>query len=334
MITQLGIDLGTTHLRITLPQRGIVINEPTVAALSARDQSVIAVGNEAKRMLGRTPESIVASYPMRNGAIASFQITEKILKHYINSLSGRIRFIRPEVVISIPSGITSTERRAVVDVAIKAGARAAYVIKAPVAAALGINLPIAQSVGHMIIDIGGGKTDVAVISLGDVVSSGSIRIGGVHFDQSIINYIRKKHNLIIGEQTAEEIKIKIGAALALPKPLTLEVSGSNTITGLPEGLLISTTDVVTALKPDLAEIIQTIKQVLQRTPPELSADIMDHGMVVCGGGALLRGIETLLTKVTGVPVQVADDPLLVVARGCGEALTQLSAFKKSLLWAK
>lgn len=334
MLTRVGIDLGTTNIRFTVPGKGVVINEPTVAALSARDQSVIAVGVEAKRMLGRTPDSIIAAYPMREGAIASFKITESILRHYLALLSGRVRFIRPEVVISIPSSITSTERRAVIDAAVRAGARTAFVIKAPVAAALGVNLPIHQPLGHLMIDIGGGKTDVAVIALGDVVASSAIRIGGHHFDRAVASHIRKKHNLIVGEQTAEEIKVKIGAAVTQKKNQTMEISGSNSVTGLPEGIVVSTADVIAALRAELNQIIAAIKAVLQATPPELASDIMNHGMILSGGGALLLGLDQLLTRVTGVPVQVAAEPMLAVARGCGVALENLPAFKRSLLWTR
>lgn len=333
-LKRLGIDLGTNNVLVYLPGKNIVVNEPCVVALEAADNKVMAIGNEAKEMLGRTPESIVAARPLKDGVIASYKITQAMLKYFIDTLGGRIRLIRPDVMIAIPAGITSTERRAVTDACLSAGAKNAYVIKSPIAAALGAGIPIASSSGHMIIDIGGGTTETAVISLGDIVASSSTRVGGNKMDEAIANYIRKKHNLIIGERTAEQAKIKIGSIMPLKKDLTMEVSGCNAITGLPESIIINTTHIVEALQPVLNEIITSIKTVLQKTPPELAADVMDKGIVITGGGAKLRAIDSLLTKVTGVPCEIAEEPELCVVKGTGVAIEHLDAYRKSVLWAK
>ncbi len=334
LLRRIGIDLGTTNVIFTVPGRGIVINEPCVVALDATNNKVMAIGEEARRMLGRTPDSIVAAHPLKDGVIASYRITEAMLRYFINRIGGRIRLVKPDIMVAVPAGVTSTERRAVVDACIQAGAKQAYIIKEPIAAALGAGIPIATPEGHMIIDIGGGTTEVAVIALGDIVAATSVRIGGIKIDQAIANYIRKKYNLIVGEQTAEQIKIKVGAAMPLKKELSMEVSGSNTITGLPESMLVHTTDVVAGIKAELAEIINAVKTVLQKTPPELASDVMDKGIVMTGGGSMLREFDALLSKVTGVPCQMAEDPLLCVAKGAGIAVENLSAYKKSVLWAK
>jgi rod shape-determining protein MreB len=331
---RLGIDLGTTNTLVYIPKKGIVINEPTVVALSADDNRILAIGVEAKEMLGRTPESIVASHPLREGVIADYHITQAMLKYFINKVTGRIRFFRPEVMVAAPAGVTSTEKRAVIDATIQAGAKIAYIIKEPVAAALGAGIPIVSPTGNMIIDIGGGTTEVAVIALGDIVASTSIRVGGFKMNQAITNHIRKKYNLIIGEQTAEDMKIKIGSIMPLKKELKMEVSGSNSISGLPESIMVESIDVVNALKNEFKEIINAVKSVLQKTPPELAADVIDKGIVMSGGGSLLRNIDKLLTKVTGVPCQVAEEPLLCVARGTGIAVDHLDEYKKSVLWIK
>jgi rod shape-determining protein MreB len=334
LLTRLGIDLGTTNILLYVPGKGIMVNEPSVVALDAVNNKVMAIGKEAKIMLGRTPESIVASHPLKDGVIANYKITQAMLKYFINKLSGKIRFIKPDIMIAIPAGVTSTEKRAVIDASLAAGAKNAYVIKEPIAAALGAGVPIASPSGNMIIDIGGGTSEVAVIALGDIVASTSVRVGGNKMDEAITTYIRKKYNLVIGEQTAEEIKIKIGAAVPIKKDLSMEVSGCNVISGLPESIMVSTTDTVTALKSVLNEIILAVKSVLQKTPPELASDVMDKGLIITGGGALLRNIDQLFTKVTGVPCQIADEPLLCVAKGTGIAVENLNAYKKSILWAK
>ncbi len=335
MITRrIAIDLGTTNVLIAVPGRGIIINEPCVVALEASDNKVMAIGQEAKEMLGRTPESIIAVHPLRDGVIASYRITEAMLRYFINKIGGPVRLLRPDIMVAVPAGITSTERRAVVDACLQAGAKNAYIIKEPIAAALGANIPIASASGNMIIDLGGGTTEVAVIALGDIVASTSVRVGGIRIDSAIANYVRKKYNLLVGEQTAEEIKIKIGAAMPLKKELQMEVSGSNTITGLPESVIVSTSDIVIAIREELNEIIQAVKSVLQKTPPELAADVMDKGIVLTGGGAQLRQLDALLTKVTGVPCQVAEDSILCVARGTLTAVENLDAFKRSVLWSR
>lgn len=334
MPKKLAIDLGTTNTLVYAPKRGIIINEPTVVAIETSDNSIVAIGTEAKKMLGKTPDSIIASHPLRDGAIASYKITEAMLRYFISKACGRVRLFRPEIMLSVPSGVTSTERRAVIDAALQAGAKSAYVIKEPVAAALGAGIPIATPDGNMIICIGGGTTEVAVISLGDIVASASVRVGGNKIDAAIQSYIRKKYGLIIGDQTAEEVKIRIGAVMPLKKELSIEVSGSNAISGLPESVMINTNDVVSGVREPFSEIIATVKQVLQKTPPELASDVMDKGIVLTGGGAQMREIDKLLTKVTGVPCQITEDPHMVVVKGIGIAIENLEAYKRSILWAR
>lgn len=333
-LRRLGIDLGTTNVRIYLPNKGIVVNEPSVVALETSSNSVVAIGVEAQQMLGRTPESIIAARPLNDGVIANFRIAESMLKSYINKLGGRIRLFKPDVMITLPAGVTSTERRAIMDACLEAGAKKVYTIKAPIAAALGAGVPITSTSGNMVIDIGGGTSEVAVIALGDIVASTSVRVAGNKIEAAIASYLKRKHNLIVGEQTAENIKIKIASALPLAKELSMEVSGSNAITGLPESIIISTNEMVNSIRVVLNEIIAAVKSVLQKTPPELSSDVMDKGIVLTGGGALLRNLDQLLSKVTGVPCQVAENPLLAAARGTGMAVDNLDAYKKSILWAR
>ena len=334
MIKRFGIDLGTTNILIYVPGKGIVIDEPSVVAMDAMDNKIVAFGEEAKRMLGKTPDSIIASRPLKDGVIASYKITEAMLRYFINRISGRLRLYRPDIMVAVPVGATSTERRAVIDACIAAGAKNAFIIKEPIAAAVGANIPIAAPEGQLVIDIGGGTTEVAVISLGDVVASTSVRVGGVKFDQAIINYIRKKYSLIIGEQSAEDVKIKIGSALPLKKELQMEISGSNSITGLPESLIIQSSDIMNAIQEELKEIIGAVKAVLQKTPPELASDIMDKGMVMTGGSSQLRNLDQLLTKVTGVPCQLAEEARLCVAKGTGIAVEHLDEYQRSVLWSK
>lgn len=334
MLRRVGVDLGTTNILIFVPGRGIVIDEPAVVAIDAFDSKIVAFGEEARKMLGKTPDSIIAARPLKDGVIASFKITEAMLRYFINRLSGRLRLFRPDIMVAVPVGATSTERRAVTDACIAAGAKNAFLIKEPVAAALGANVPIAAAEGHLIIDIGGGTTEVAVISLGDVVAATSVRVGGNKVDEAIATFIRKKYSLIIGEQSAEDLKIKIGTAMPLKKDLTYELSGTNSITGLPESVLVNSTDVMTACQEELKEIIGAVKAVLQKTPPELAADIMDKGMIMTGGGSLLRNLDQLFTKVTGVPCQLAEDPRLCVVKGTGIAVEHLDEFRRSVLWAK
>lgn len=333
-LRRIAIDLGTTNVLVYIPKKGIVINEPSVVAMETSNNKVMAIGQEAKEMLGRTPESIIAARPLKEGVIANYKITQAMLKFFINKLSGSIRLFKPDIMVAIPAGVTSTERRAVIDACIAAGAKNAYVIKEPIAAALGAGVPIASSSGNMIIDIGGGTSEVAVISLGDIVASTSVRVGGNKMDEAIASYIRKKYNLVVGEQKAEEIKIKIGTVLPLKKELKMEVSGCNAITGLPESIMISSNDIIVALKDPMNEIISAVKSVLQKTPPELASDVMDKGIIMTGGGTMIREIDKLFTKVTGVPCQIAEEPLLCVAKGTGIAVENLDAYKKSVLWAK
>ncbi|MFH1326175.1 MAG: rod shape-determining protein [Candidatus Falkowbacteria bacterium] len=333
-VKRIGIDLGTTYTLVHLPRRGIVINEPSVVAISTTDNKILAVGNEAKEMVGRTPETIVAIKPLKDGVIADYRTTEAMLRYFVNKALGGVRLFRPEVMIAVPAGITSTERRAVSDATIASGAKAAYIIKEPVAAAIGADIPIGSASGHMIIDIGGGTAEMAVISLGGIVAIDSVRVGGNKFDAAIANYTRKKYNLAIGERTAEEVKINIGSALYLEEKLTMEVRGRDIISGLPRVIVISSDDVTDAIQTELEEIVAAAKKVLQKTPPELAADIMDKGMVLAGGSALLRNIDQLLARTTGVPAYVADEAQYCVAKGTGIALDNLNSYKRSILATK
>ncbi|MCH7491997.1 rod shape-determining protein [Patescibacteria group bacterium] len=331
---KLAIDLGTTYSLVYLPGRGIVINEPSVVAISLSDKKVMAVGLEAKEMIGRTPDTIVASRPLKDGVIADYRTTQAMIKYFINKALGGIRFFRPEVMIAVPAGITSTERRAVIEATLQAGAKAAYIIKEPVAAAIGANIPIGSASGHMIVDIGGGTTEVAVISLGGMVANASVRIGGTKLDAAIQEFIRKKYSLSIGERTAEELKISIGSALPLEEAQYMDVRGRDSIQGLPKTITVESDDVTEAIQDELGGIIQAIKSVLQETPPELSADIMDKGMVLSGGTALLRNLDKLLARAIGIPAYVADEAQLCVAKGTGIALENLESYKKSILATK
>jgi rod shape-determining protein MreB len=327
---KLGIDLGTTTVLVFVPKRGIIINEPSVVAISKADKSVLAVGKEAKDMLGRTPDTIVARRPLKDGVIADYRTTEAMLRYFINKALGGVRMFRPEVMIAVPGGITSTERRAVIDAALSAGAKAAYIIKQPVVAAIGANIPIGSPNGHMIVEIGGGTSEMAVISLGGIVASTSVRIGGVKFDAAIQEFVRRTYNLAIGERTAEDMKIRVGSAMYLEEKLRMEIKGRDMITGLPKIIEVSSDDVTEAIQPLLEGIITALKEVLHETPPELSADVMDKGIVISGGSSQLRNMDRLIAEATSVPTYVADDPQLCVARGTGLALENLDAYKRSL----
>jgi len=333
-IKKIGIDLGTANTLVFLLGKGIVVNEPSVVAISMIDNKILAVGNEAKEMLGRTPEAIVAMKPLKDGVIADYRITEAMLRYFINKVSGGFRLIRPEVIVSIPAGVTSTERRAVVDATIKAGAKTAYVVKEPILAAIGAGIPINSAAGNMIVDIGGGTSEVAIISLGGVVATHSARVGGNKIDQAIADFIKKKHGLAIGERTAAEIKIAVGSAMPQTKDEDIEVRGRDLIAGLPKTIRVSANEITEAIQDELREIINTIKKVLQETPPELAADVIDKGMILSGGGALLQHIDQLITKTTGVPCYVADDPLLCVAKGTGIALENLEMYKRTIMMSK
>ena len=317
-----------------IPKRGIVINEPSVVAISIIDKKVLAVGKEAKEMLGRTPDTIVAYRPLKDGVIADYRTTEAMLRYFVNKALGGFRIFRPEVMVAVPAGITSTERRAVIDATLASGAKAAYIIKEPVAAAIGANIPIGNASGHMIIDIGGGTAEIAVISLGGVVSSISVRIGGNKFDAAIMEHVRKKYGLAIGERTSEDIKITIGSALYLEDKLTMDVRGRDMITGLPKTVIVGSDDVTDAVSNELDGIISALKTVLQNTPPELAADIIDRGIIMSGGSCLLRNLDQLVTRATGIPAFIADEALLCVAKGTGIVLENLDAYKRSILATK
>jgi rod shape-determining protein MreB len=330
-LSKIGIDLGTANTLVFVPKKGIVINEPSVVAVDINTNRILAVGNEAKEMIGRTPEMIVAHRPLKNGVIADYKVTEAMIRYFVNKVSSRVRFNRPDILVSIPAGITSTERRAVIEATNNAGARNAYIVKEPVLAAIGAGIPINNPSGNMIIDIGGGTSEVAVISLGGVVAAHSARVGGDRFDNAIANYIKKRHGLAIGERTAEEIKKAIGGAMPQINEKYAEVRGRDLMGGLPKTIKISSNEVTEALQEELKDVIEAIKKVLQETPPELAADVMDKGMVLSGGGALLRYLDQYIVQMTGVPCYVADDALLCVARGTGIALDNLDVYKKTIL---
>ncbi|OGY44480.1 MAG: rod shape-determining protein [Candidatus Buchananbacteria bacterium RIFCSPHIGHO2_01_FULL_39_14] len=334
LIKKIGIDLGTTNSLVYVPKRGIVINEPSVVAVSVVDKKILAVGAEAKEMLGRTPDTIVAVRPMKDGVIADYKTTAAMLRYFVNKALGGVRLFRPEVMVAVPAGITSTERRAVIDATIAAGAKAAYIIKEPIVAAIGANIPIGSPSGHMIIDIGGGTSEMAVISLGGIVASTSVRIGGNRFDTAIAEYVRRKYNLAIGERTAERVKIDIGSAMYLEDRLSTDIRGRDMVTGLPKTVTVTSDDVTDAIVLELEGIIQAVKDVLHQTPPELSADVIDKGIIMSGGSSLLRNVDQLITQATGVPAYVADEPLFCVAKGTGIALENLESYKRSILAIK
>lgn len=331
MAKKIAIDLGTANTLVHLPKKCVVINEPSVVAISMIDGKVLAVGAEAKEMLGRTPDAIKASCPLKDGVIADYKVTEAMLRYFINKTCGRIRLIRPDVLISVPAGITSTERRAVMEAAKQAGAKGAYLIKEPVAAALGAGIPISAASGNLIVDIGGGTSEVAVISLSGIVSSASVRVGGNKLDKAIAEMIKKKHGLAVGDRTAEEIKITIGSAISVENEEILEIRGRNLVTGLPKTIEVSTNEVAEAIQENLREILRAIKLVLRETPPELSADVIDKGIIISGGGALLKNFDELIASYTGVPCYIANDPLLCVVKGAGIVLDNLDVYKRSIL---
>ena len=327
---KIGIDLGTTNTVVFLPKKGIVINEPSVVAVSALDNRILAVGNAARDMIGRTPDSITIVRPLIDGAIADYRVTGSMLKFFLKKAGGIMNFVRPEVLLSVPAGITSMERRAVNKSAMDAGAKDVYLVREPVLAAIGAKIPINSPVGNMILNIGGGTTEIAVISLGGIVSSSSVRIGGNKFDQAIVEYVKKKHSLAIGERTAELIKINIGTAVRVQAEDSIDIKGRDLTTGLPKTITMTSNETTEALNEHLREILQMTKNVLEKTPPELCSDIMDRGIVISGGGAQLRNIADLVTRVTGVPARIADDPLFCVARGTGIVLDNLETYKKSI----
>ncbi len=331
---KLGIDLGTANTLVFLPGKGIVLNEPSVVAVSEQDNTIIAIGIEAKEMIGKTPDNIIVYRPMKDGVIADYRVTEAMLRYFFTKTLGRYNIFKPDVMVSVPAGITSTERRAVVEAAVRAGAQNAYVVREPILGAIGAGIPIQESKGHMIMDVGGGTTDIAVISLGGIVSSTSIKCAGNKIDQAITDYIKKTFSLAIGDKTAELIKIKIGAAIPLEEELTITIKGRDFIQGLPRTAQISTNEIVTAIDKELRLMIKAIKDVLSQTPPELAADIIDDGIIMTGGSSLLRNLPDLIYRRTGVKAHVVEDPLLCVAKGTGEALDHLGKFKKAIISKK
>ena len=332
---KIGIDLGTKNSLVFIPNKGVVLNEPSVVAVSMDENKILAVGHEAKEMIGRAPESIQVFRPLRDGVIADYRTTQAMLRYFISKVNtGFSRFFKPELLIGVPAGITSTEKRAVIESGLLAGAKEVFVAKEPILSAIGAGIPINSSSGHLIIDIGGGTSEVAVICLGGIVNVQSLRVAGDELDAAISEYIKNKHGLAIGEQTAEEVKIKIGTAITEKEPKYMEIRGRDLMAGLPKNIKVSSNEICEAISEPLSEIVQCVKNVLRETPPELSADIMDKGMVVAGGGACLRNIAVLLSRSTGVPCFVADDPLSCVARGTGAVLDNLDLYKKSIMAKK
>ncbi|MAF59623.1 MAG: rod shape-determining protein [Candidatus Pacebacteria bacterium] len=328
---KLGIDLGTTTTLVYVPSKGVALNEPSVVAVSEQDNKILAVGNFAKDMIGRTPDSIVAYRPMRDGVIADYRVTEAMLRYYMRKALGKWNMFKPEVMISVPAGVTSTERRAVIEAATKAGAKNAYVVKEPILAAIGAGIPIHEARGHMIVDIGGGTIDVAVISLGGIVSSTSVKCAGNRIDQAIADYIKKTFNLAIGDKTAEDIKIRVGSAVPLEEEYIMIIKGRDFLTGLPRSTDVRTNEVVKAIGRELREMIKAIRDVLQETPPELSADIIDHGITMTGGSSQLRNLPELVFRRTGVKAFLAKDAPYCVAKGTGITLNHLNTYKKSII---
>ena len=330
MSSKVGIDLGTTNVLVYIPGRGVVLNEPSVVAVSD-DNQILAVGSEAKQMIGRTPESIRAYRPMKDGVIADYRVTEAMLRYFLKKSLGSFHLLKPEVIVSVPAGVSSTEKRAVVEAALKAGAKNAYVVKEPILAAIGAGLPIYEPQGHMIVDIGGGTIDVAVISLGGIVASNSVKCAGNRIDSAIIDHVKKNHNLSIGEKTAEEVKIKIGSSLPLEDEITMDIKGRDLLTGLPRTAEIKTNEIVRAISKELREMIKAIKDVFQNTPPELAADIIDHGIIMTGGTSQLRNFPELVKRRTVVKAVLADQALFCVAKGTGLALEHLDTYKRTII---
>jgi len=327
---KIGIDLGTTNVLVFVPGQGIVLNEPSVVAVSD-DNRVVAVGVEAKRMIGRTPDSIRAYRPMKDGVIADYRVTEAMLRYFLQKVLGRYALFRPDVMVSVPAGVSSTERRAVVEATIKAGARNAYVVKEPILAAIGAGIPIYEPQGHMIVDIGGGTIDVAVISVGGIVAANSVKCAGNRIDAAIVEYVKRSRNLSIGEKTAEEVKITVGSALPLEEELVMDLKGRDVFTGLPRTTEIRTNEVVRAISKELREMVKAIKDVFQETPPELASDIIDGGVIMTGGTSQLRNFPELIKRRTGVKAVLADQALFCVAKGTGEALEHLDSYKRAIL---
>jgi len=331
---KIGIDLGTCNSIVFTPQKGVVLQEPSVVAVSLAENKILAVGEMAKEMIGRTPDTIKIYRPLKDGVIADFRVTQAMIKYFLDKVCGKFRIFKPELMVGVPAGITSTERRAVIEAGMNAGAKAVYLAKEPILAAIGAGIPINSCSGNMIVDIGGGTAEVAVISLGGIVTCNSLRTAGDKIDLAVSDYIKKKHNLAIGEQTAEEIKLKIATALPEKEERKIEIRGRDLISGLPKNIKVSGNEICGAISDTLTGIIQVIKEVLRETPPELSADVMDKGMVLSGGGALLRNFPELIAQSTGVPCTMAEEPLICVAKGTGTVLENLDIYKKSIMIKK
>ena len=332
MTPDIGIDLGTASVLVYVKNKGIVLNEPAVVAIDTNNGNVLAVGEEARQMLGRTPGSIVAIRPLREGVISDYEVTEKMLKYFIEKITGGVsmfKMFKPKIMVCVPSGVTEVEKRAVIDATMEAGAREVYLIEEPIAAAIGAGIDISRPNGSMVVDVGGGTTDIAVISLGGIVESASIKIAGDTFDEDIIKYMRKNHSMLIGERTAEEIKKNIGSAFPREEEVTMDVRGRNLVSGLPETREITSTEMLSALKDSVVKIADAVHAVLEKTPPELSADISDTGILMTGGGSMLWGLDKLIEKRTGIDAYVAEDAISSVARGTGEALNSIKLMSKS-----
>jgi len=333
-VTKIGIDLGTANTLVYIPGKGIVLNEPSVVAVDQQTNRVVAVGLEAKQMIGRTPDNIIAFRPMKDGVIADYRVTEAMIRYYMNKALGNWNILKPDVMVSVPAGVSSTERRAVIEATIKAGAKNVYVVKEPILAAIGAGIPIYEARGHMVVDIGGGTTDVAVISLGGIVASTSVKCAGNKIDHAIADHIKKTFNLAIGDRTAEEIKVRIGSAVAIDDELLLTIKGRDYVTGLPRTAQVTTNEIVKAIDRELKEVVRAIKDVLQETPPELAADIIDQGIIMTGGSSQLRNFPELVERKTGVKAVLAEEALYCVVKGTGIALEHLDTYKKSILAKK
>lgn len=328
---KLGIDLGTTNVLVFLPGKGVVLNEPSVVAVSTETNKVVAIGEEAKKMIGRTPDSITAYRPMKDGVIADYRVTEAMLRYFMRRALGKWNIWKPTVLVSVPAGVTSTEKRAVIEAAIKAGAADAFVVKEPILAAIGAGIPIHEPSGRMVADMGGGTIDVAVISLGGIVASTSVKVAGNAIDRAIVDYAKKQFNLSIGDKTAEEVKIKVGSAVPVSEELTMNVKGRDLVSGLPRTVEMKTNEIVQAMSRELREMMNAIRKVLQETPPELASDIIDNGIILTGGTSQLRNMPELVFRRTGVRARLAQDAYFCVARGTGVALKHLDTYKKSIL---
>lgn len=331
---KLGIDLGTTNVLVFVPKKGVVLNEPSVVAVSTETNKVVAIGVEAKKMIGRTPDSITAHRPMKDGVIADYRVTEAMLRYFMRKALGKWNFFKPTVLVSVPAGVTSTEKRAVIEAAMKAGAADAYVVKEPILAAIGAGIPIHEPSGRMVADMGGGTIDVAVISLGGIVASTSVKVAGNALDRSIVDHVKKQFNLSIGDKTAEEVKITIGSAVPMNEELTMAIKGRDLVSGLPRTIDLKTNEIVQATNRELREMMNAIRKVLQETPPELASDIIDNGIILTGGTSQLRNMPELVFRRTGVRAKLAQDAYFCVARGTGIALKHLDTYKKSILSKK